>query len=208
MTRRGPREAAAPSGVDGRVRRSMRSRELIADALYELVGEGHLEPSAQQVADRAGIAIRSVFRLFADMEALYATIDGRVMAQIPSILWRKPGDGGRDQRAIRMVEERAEIFERFSPFIRATKRLCPRSAFLDTQYKENSRRLRERLLLWLPELRDAPDELLEAADQATSFEAWDRLRSHQRLGYKRAHAVMQLTVLALLDRCRQATGNV
>ena len=74
MTRDGkPRRAD-----DGRLRRSERSRELIADALYELLAEGDIEPSAQKVADRAGVGIRTVFRLFSDMDALYATVNARL----------------------------------------------------------------------------------------------------------------------------------
>lgn len=188
------------AGVDGRVQRSLRTRELIADVLYELVGEGHLEPSAQQIADRADIGIRSVFRLFSDMDALYATMNGRLMTQVPSILRGIPEDGDRDQRVVAMVEERAEIFERFAPYLRATKHACVRSAFLTAQYRESGRRLRERLLRWLPELDEAPHELLEAADQATSFEAWDRLRTQQRLGSERARSAMRFAVLALLER--------
>jgi hypothetical protein len=58
--------------------------------------------------------------------------------------------------------------------------------------------LRERLLRWLPEFADAPPVIVEALDQATSFEAWDRLRSDQRLGRDRARAAMECAVQALL----------
>ena len=53
------RGQAARSSTDGRLQRSERSRELIAEALYELMGEGDLGPSAQKVADRAGVGIRT-----------------------------------------------------------------------------------------------------------------------------------------------------
>ena len=70
MTRRPPQRTPT---TDGRLLRSERSREQIVDALYELIGEGHMQPTAQQVAERSGVALRSVFRLFSDMDALYAT---------------------------------------------------------------------------------------------------------------------------------------
>ena len=60
---------------DGRLLRSERSRQLIIDACQELVNEGVLVPTAQNVADRAGVGIRTVFRHFADMETLFSTMD-------------------------------------------------------------------------------------------------------------------------------------
>jgi AcrR family transcriptional regulator len=56
---------------DGRRLRSVRSRELIIEAMLNLVAEGILVPTAQQVAERADVGIRSVFRHFADMESIF-----------------------------------------------------------------------------------------------------------------------------------------
>ena len=41
------------SKPDGRVQRSERRKAAIVDALLELLGEGELEPTAEQVAERA-----------------------------------------------------------------------------------------------------------------------------------------------------------
>jgi AcrR family transcriptional regulator len=47
------------------------TRDLILEALGYLVGEGHLaEFSVQDVADRAGVSLRTVYRHFASREAL------------------------------------------------------------------------------------------------------------------------------------------
>ncbi|NCV76101.1 TetR family transcriptional regulator, partial [bacterium] len=60
--------------VDGRVARSERTREAIAEALLELLEEGVLRPRAQEIAKRADVAVRTVFQHFDDMEGLYAEI--------------------------------------------------------------------------------------------------------------------------------------
>ena len=52
---------------------------------------------------------------------------------------------------------------------------------------------------WLPELRRAADEVVDAIDLATSFEAWDRLRTEQHLGRARAQAAMERLALALVN---------
>jgi AcrR family transcriptional regulator len=186
--------------TDGRVLRSEHSRELIAGALFELVGEGYPEPTAQQVAERAGVAIRTVFRLFSDMEALYATLDARLLAEVMPMLSDPPPEGAElSERATALVADRAALFERVAPYKRASNLKHGRSPFLADQHRTLVRQLRARLLRWLPELRGAPADLVEALDQVTSFEAWDRLRSDQRLGRPRARAAMERAVKALVN---------
>ena len=53
--------------LDGRRQRSARSRAAIIEASFELMQEGVLAPTAQQIAERAGVGIRSFFRHFEDM---------------------------------------------------------------------------------------------------------------------------------------------
>lgn len=189
---------------DGRARRSERSRELIGDALFDLVGEGHAEPTAQQVAERAGVGLRTVFRLFADMEALYATLDARLLAEVKPTLRDAPPQGASlATRASALVADRGTLFERIAPYKRASNLKRGRSPFLADQHRQLVQQLRARLLRWLPELREAPGDLLEALDQATSFEAWDRLRNEQDLSRPRARAAMERAVKALLNELEE-----
>ena len=59
------------------------------DALQELVHEGVLVPTAQTVAERAGVGIRTVFRHFDDMETLFATMDLQLRTCF-SMVFRSP----------------------------------------------------------------------------------------------------------------------
>jgi hypothetical protein len=59
------------------------------------------------------------------------------------------------------------------------------------------RELRRRLVQVLPELEEAPPDLGDAFEQATSFEAWDQLRSDQHASRARAEAAMQRAAAAL-----------
>jgi len=195
-------ESQAETGerpADGRARRSQRSREAIARALFELVGEGNLEPTAQQVAERADVGVRSVFRHFSDMEALYATLEARLLTEVLPLLGPVPARGDLRERVRALVREREALFERIAPYKRASSLKRWRSPFLTAEHRRLVSALRARLLAWLPELRGGPPETVEALDQATSFEAWDRLRSDQRLGRDRARAAVERAVTALLD---------
>jgi AcrR family transcriptional regulator len=52
--------------------RSAESRRRILNAMLALVLEGQPDPSAEAVALRAGVGLRTVFRLFRDMESICA----------------------------------------------------------------------------------------------------------------------------------------
>lgn len=185
--------------MDGRLRRGERSREAIVAALFELVGEGLLQPTAQQVAERAGVGIRSVFRHFDDMDSLFATMDERLSADARPILRQEAVEGPLRERARALVQRRAKLYERIGPYKRSANVQRWRSNFLRTRHAGLVRELRADLLRSLPELSDARPETLEAIDLVTSFEAWDRLRSDQRLSRERAEATLASALMALLD---------
>jgi AcrR family transcriptional regulator len=187
------------ASADGRVRRSEKSRAAIVDALFALIGEGVLRPTAQQVAERAGVGIRSVFRHFEDMESLYASMDAPLRAEALALLREAPLGGPLRQRARALVGRRVRLFERIAPWKRSANLARWRSPFLRGRHAHLVRELRADLLRSLPELADAPAAVTDALDLVTCFEAWDRLRTDQRLSRERAQAVLEHAVLALLD---------
>ena len=200
--------ARSEAASDGRQRRSERSREAIVQALLELVGDGVLQPTALQVAEAAGVGIRSVFRHFADMDSLFAAMNARLQAEARPLLQGEPPAGSAERRARVLVESRAAFFEKIAPFKRSGMIQRWRSPFLRGQHAVLVRTLRADLLRWLPELQRAPGALVEALDLALSFEAWDRLRTDQRLGRDRARDARLRTVTALFaSRARRTKGD-
>jgi len=193
-----PASRGSALASDGRVRRAERSGQAIVDALLELVGKGILEPTAQQVATRAGVGIRTVFRRFSDMERLFAEMSARMQAEaLPLLVGGRPS-GDLAERARALVGRRVAFFERIAPYKRAANLKRWRSPFLRARHAELVRVLRADLVRRLPELRRAPEAFVDALDLATSFEAWDRLRTEQRLGRERAHAAVERMVLGLV----------
>ena len=184
---------------DGRVRRSQRSGQAIVEALIELVGEGVAEPTAQQVARRARLGIRTVFRRFSDMESLFAEMEARLHAEAVPLLLGGQVRGTIARRARALVRRRAMFFERIAPYKRSGNLKRPRSPFLRERHALLVRGLRADLKRWLPEVLRAPREVVDALDLATSFEAWDRLRTEQRLGPRRAQLVVERLVLAIVN---------
>ena len=165
--------------VDGRRLRSNRSRRVIVEAMLQLIDGGNLVPTAQQVADHAKVGIRSVFRHFEDMEAIFATADE---------LWRndfvdKTGDVDSklppEQRIAEVVAKLARLYESNSNILKSTATRRWRSAFLKQNYAMYQARIRKDIQKALPELAQLSPPRQEAIFATLSFECWDRLRDHQ-----------------------------
>lgn len=184
--------------LDGRVRRGERSRDAIVRALFELIGKGELAPTAQQVAERAGVGLRSVFRHFRDMESLFAEVEVRLLREVEPLASEPPAQGPLARRILELAARRARLFERIAPYKRSANAQRAASAFLRARHAELVKRLRAALWLWLPELASAPTEIAAAVELMSSFEAWDRLRCDQRLSRERAQATLARSVALLI----------
>jgi len=183
---------------DGRLLRSQRSRAKMVRAVYDLVGEGQLRPSARQVADRAGVGLRTVFRQFSDMETLFAEMDRMFVAEAMPHFTRPPVEGALQGRALALVATRCDGFERFEPYLRSTRLQRPRSAFLQDRYATFMAQQRAQLREWLPEIESAPRDWADAVEAVTSYESWDELRTTRGLGKARTRAAMKRMVNGLV----------
>jgi AcrR family transcriptional regulator len=182
---------------DGRVRRGARNREAIVRALFELIGEGRIQPTAEQVAERAGVRVRTVFRHFDDMAGLNAELV-RLLRDEMKPLFETTHEGDATQRAHALVASRASAYERIAPYKRAADAQRWRRDYLQADHESLVRELRRTNLDALPELRSAANEVQAAFELVVSFEAWQRLRVDQRLGTERARAAMECAALAVL----------
>lgn len=174
----------AETSADGRRLRSERSRQAIIDAMLKLVEEGILVPTAQQVSERAGVGIRSVFRHFSDMESLFASADSTIRAQYQGLFSGGDREGSLAQRVLHAVEQHVLVYEAIGNHLLSTKAQLWRYPILREQYARAQRQLRKDLDDWLPELLDLPADEREMVDAVASFEHWNRLREHQALNRK------------------------
>jgi len=184
--------------VDGRRQRSERSREAIINAMLELVEEGILVPTAQQVSDRAGVGIRSLFRHFSDMESLFARADEKGREGYLALFAGGDRNGSLQERIAHAVECRAAAYEALKNTILSTQAQLWRYEVLRNNYARYQRGLRKDLEDWLPELKELAPGRREAVDAAASFETWHRLRYHQGLGKKHSIEIVADTLGALM----------
>jgi AcrR family transcriptional regulator len=183
---------------NGRRRRGQDNRARIVAAMLDIIREGEMSPGAEQVAARADVGLRTVFRHFQDMESLYReiahAIDGEVlaMAQTPfrSQDWH--------ERIVELVERRSSVFENLAPFKRAADTIRHRSPFLESSHGRMVQGLRGILLRELPPEIAADPARLEILDLLLSFETWQRLRREQALSPDEARRSLEAAIRQLI----------
>ncbi|MEP4148418.1 MAG: helix-turn-helix domain-containing protein [Halioglobus sp.] len=183
--------------ADGRRMRSERSRQAIIDAALYLMNQGNLIPTAQAIAEQAGVGIRSFFRHFADMDTLFAAVDEQSRDEVEARFLGGDRDGSLEQRIQHAVERHADGYEAETNTILSTSAQLWRSEVLRKNYARYQRGLRKDLNDWLPELKTLSRSQREAVDAIASFEMWYRLRYHQGLG-KSASIVLVVELLQAL----------
>ena len=192
-----PPGAEAPR-ADGRVKRSIATRKKIVDALTALVFEGYITPTAEQVAHRADVGLRTVFRHFDDMDALYREISVDIDAQVQPLLQARLDGATWQDRVLRSIDFRSDIYDRTAAMHLAAQVHRHESPFLARNLMDSAALQRDLLRRLLPERVAQHATMLDALDLVLSFEAWIRLRREQGLDAAQARAVMRLGVQALL----------
>ena len=187
----------APSS-DGRRQRSERSQTAIIEAALSLMDEGTLVPTAQQIADRAGVGIRSFFRHFADMDSLFLAADDMLLSSYEALFEVDDRTGALASRVARAIDLYGNAFEKLRPIILCTQAQLWRSPKLRENYAWHQKRLRKELELWLPEVSAMPKDLREALHAVASFDMWHRLREHQGLSPKASADIVSSLVMDLI----------
>jgi AcrR family transcriptional regulator len=98
--------------VDGRTLRRTRNRTAVIAALLAIVREGNLRPGASEIADRAGVSHRSIFRYFDDLDDLTRTaIDQAFSEAAPLAAIPDSGIGSLGERIAAIVDARMTLYE-------------------------------------------------------------------------------------------------
>lgn len=180
---------------DGRRKRGDQSRRQIVEAMLDLVRAGDMSPSASQVAERAGVGLRTVFRHFEEMEILYREMAEVIAAKVIPLVKRPYTKTTWRERLSEMIERRIEIHEEIMPLKIAGSVLRFRSKFLMEDYLAHLRMERQGLEAILPDTVRKDQTLFRALEMVTSFQAWRRLRQDQELSIADGKRVM----LRLID---------
>ena len=193
----------AVAATDGRVRRGAENRSAMVEALISLWEEGELEPTVAQIAERAGVAVRSVYGHFGDFESLAAEVVQRQWNVHGKHKDLSPITGALPVRITGLVARRAELYEAIAPVRRAGMLFAHRSETVAANLRQLAQVLRAQVgETFAPELgRCGPQvsAVLDAADLLLTWESWERLRTQQGCSKARARRVLETALTRLLD---------
>lgn len=184
--------------TDGRVLRGARTRSGIVQALLDLLNDGVLAPTAAQIADRAGVSVRSVFQHFDDLETLYAAVGARVTEQLAELV--RPVDMalGPAERVVAFCQQRGRINEALTPTLRAAVVHAPGSPTINSQFQAGHDFVAARLAeAFAPELDRAGDRRELVLDSLVAVGSWSTWNSIRTLG-SRGPAEAELVVANLV----------
>jgi AcrR family transcriptional regulator len=188
---------------DGRHQRRENNRERVILAMAELFADGSLVPTVAEVARRAEVSERSIFRYFRDVDDLTrAVIDVRIRGALPLALIPHPRPVGLDERIGVLVDSRAALYEYLGPVARVIRARSVESPVIG----EEMSRIRHVLRVQEEGLFDAelgsfgPDRktMLLVLDVMTSFESWELLRTDHSMEVASAKAVFVAGISRLL----------
>ena len=171
---------------DGRKLRSIKSQNIIVDALMQLIKKGILEPTAQQVADVAGISIRTVFRQMEDMETLFFKMDEKIKHSYKKVIDSVEPKGNRLDRIHGLINLETKIFEDNLQFIRSTLGIKSKYKTLQNNHQKADKDLKLLLYKWLPEMNNLDNSLQILLNSMNSVGYWIELRENQMLSAKDA----------------------
>ena len=188
--------------TDGRLLRSRDSKRKIVNAMLELVREGRIAPTAEEVAQRAQVGLRTVFRRFKDMENLYAEMSVAISEKVAPVIDQALAHDSWGDNLHQLVDRRLQVYEIVMPYRVAADVLRFQSNILLTHHTQIVRDERKRLLAVLPGEIERDRPMIEALEAVLSFDMWNQLRNDQRLSATEAGEVVKRIITSLLPEAR------
>jgi AcrR family transcriptional regulator len=186
---------SAPTPVlDGRRQRSERTRQLIIEAYLELLRDRPRIPTSNEIAERAGYSVRSVFERFPDLLSLRIAATDHAFALGSAQAMIRDADADRATRIRSQVETRAQTCENWLPLWRALNANQGESADLKMRIALVREAIWTRLEIMykreLSSLEEGPRKhMLIALEAITDFESWGRMREDNGLNVEQACTV-------------------
>ena len=162
--------------VDGRILRSQKSQSVILNALIKLINTGNYYPTAEEVAKESGIAIRTVFRQFDDMESLLMKVDELINHKLINDEKEIKLNSPLIARIELIIKERLHYYNKYENIMIATITQLPKYKILQKKYPEYQRLLRKRTENIIPEILTLKSNNQELLDATLSFGFYQRLK--------------------------------
>ena len=190
--------------VDGRTARKDRNRVAVLDAVLSLFTEDNLIPSPDEVAQRSGVSLRSVYRYFADTEALLrAAIDRHLERIQPLAIIDQLGVGTFEQRLSNFLDARLRLYEAVASTARASRLRAATSELIRDQLEASRVQLRnqtgQQFAAELDQLSPkARRAAFAAVDTLTQMECIDLYRNNRQFSGAATREMLAITITQML----------
>ena len=189
----------ATAMFDGRKVRRHKNRHRIVAAMLELVRDGAISPGAEEVAERAGVGLRTVFRHFDDMDSLYREMAEAMRQELQPLV----SGSARSRPTGRASSTKWWFGARVCSSVRCRSRTPPTFIVIGRFFCARITKRCEApsgtaLEAALPAALKNEREFFEALDQALSFSTWQHLRRDQKLTQEQARQTVEFAVRALV----------
>jgi len=194
--------------IDGRRARRDRNRQAVVDAAFALIVEGKGPPSAEAVAERAGVSESSIFRNFDGLADIQEQALDQFRERFSHLLLATPSaDATLDERIAFFVGNRIDLYVQAGPLMSmARARAFEHDTFVEAVARNRSTLADQTRACFGREIdvltpSDAAD-LVAVIDSLTSPEAFELMtRAHARTHQQTARA-WQAGLLALITHDR------
>lgn len=160
-------------------------------------------PGASEVAARAGVSERTVFRHFADLESLFVAGASQQRHLVAAYLQARPDDRELEKRIAAITRLRSRLWEEAAPVRRAALRAIDRDPSLGRLLDEANRAARIQLSdIFAPELARAGREknlLLDELELLMSFSSWETLRRQMGGSAERSRRILTALLTGVLS---------
>lgn len=198
------RPAAASQG-DGRADRSARTHDKIIEALFSLIEEGNLSPRTDEIAERADVAVRTIFRHFEDVEGLYRAAEQEIEKLLSDNSESEAevvpaSDQPLPERLKAYAQNQGNIYEWVRYYLYFYLQRVGYAG--DKSEPDRLRTERARLRLWsaIPECAAASPATRAIVEMMFTFRCWEQLRYGQALSVDDAVAYIADATQSLLEQ--------
>lgn len=194
-------DVPATGAADRRVARGEQTRRRLAEAMIALLEEGNPQPSAREIAKRAGVSLRLVFHHFDDMEQVLRAAVAVQVERHWNRLRPVPASLPLDERIEQLVRQRETLYESIAPVRRAAARAEQSSPTVAAELGRARLQLRDDFEIAFEEglHGSGAKERLDALEAAGSWETWELLRGRMGLSRSAARRVVIRMVKSLVE---------
>ncbi len=187
---------------DGRSLRRSKNRDAVIVSLSQLIDEGSLDSSVPEIADRAGVSHRSVFRYFVDLDDLVRlSVDHAIRKAMPLRTITDLGVGPLERRIDIYVETRLQVHASVYTLSRVAHVKAQKIPAIEEGLRALTAITRSQMAEHFAVERDRspdPEILLDALMVTTSFGAYDYQRRLLGHGLERIRHVWRSSLSAQL----------